>query len=141
VHRGAADAGERLARRHPGPHHLDHHRRPGSVAAPDLVRRNFTASAPGQLHVADFTYVPLAPGGFGYTAFVIDAYAGLIAGWECSLSKEPRSSSGRSARPPPCAAGRAGCRSHITRRAPNSGTLHIGLLGLSKLGHCVARRW
>lgn len=26
-------------------------------------------------------------GGFGYTAFVIDAYAGLIAGWECSLSK------------------------------------------------------
>ena len=26
--------------------------------------------------------------GFGYTAFVIDAFAGLIAGWECSLSKE-----------------------------------------------------
>ncbi len=61
---------------------------PAASRAPDLVRRNFTASAPGQLHVADFTYVPLAPGGFGYTAFVIDAYAGLIAGWECSLSKE-----------------------------------------------------
>jgi putative transposase len=27
-------------------------------------------------------------GGFGYTAFVIDAFAGLIAGWECSLSKQ-----------------------------------------------------
>jgi transposase InsO family protein len=26
--------------------------------------------------------------GFGYTAFVIDAVAGLIVGWECSLSKE-----------------------------------------------------
>ncbi len=26
-------------------------------------------------------------GGFGYTAFVIDAYAGLIPGWECSLTK------------------------------------------------------
>lgn len=26
--------------------------------------------------------------GFGYTAFVIDASAGLIPGWECSLSKE-----------------------------------------------------
>jgi putative transposase len=37
--------------------------------------------------VADFTYVPLAGGGFGYTAFVIDAYAGLIPGWECSTSK------------------------------------------------------
>lgn len=27
-------------------------------------------------------------GGFGYTALVIDAFAGLIPGWECSLSKE-----------------------------------------------------
>ncbi len=25
--------------------------------------------------------------GFGYTAFVVDAYAGLIAGWECSMRK------------------------------------------------------
>jgi putative transposase len=38
--------------------------------------------------VADFTYVPLATGRFCYTAFVIDAYAGLIPGWECSASKE-----------------------------------------------------
>jgi len=29
----------------------------------------------------------LSGGGFGYTAFVIDAYAGLIPGWECSLTK------------------------------------------------------
>jgi transposase InsO family protein len=43
---------------------------------------------PGQLHVAGFTYVPLGGGGFGYTAFVIDAFAGLIAGWECSLSTQ-----------------------------------------------------
>ena len=43
---------------------------------------------PDQLHVADFTYVPLDGGGFGYTALVVDAFAGLIAGWECSLSKE-----------------------------------------------------
>ena len=38
--------------------------------------------------MADFTYVPLDGGGFGYTALVVDAFAGLIAGWECSLSKE-----------------------------------------------------
>jgi len=56
--------------------------------APDLVQRNFAAARPGQLHVADFTYVPLHSGGFGYTAFCVDAFAGLIAGWECSLSKE-----------------------------------------------------
>ena len=61
---------------------------PASTRAPDLVRRDFKAERPGQLHVADFTYVPLDGGGFGYTAFVIDAFAGLIAGWECSLSKE-----------------------------------------------------
>jgi transposase InsO family protein len=61
---------------------------PGHSRAPDLVRRNFKAARPGQLHVADFTYVPLDGGGFGYTAFAIDAFAGLIAGWDCSLSKE-----------------------------------------------------
>jgi putative transposase len=60
---------------------------PAASRAPDLVRRRFTAARPGQLHVADFTYVPLAAG-FGYTAFIIDAFAGLIPGWECSLSKE-----------------------------------------------------
>jgi putative transposase len=61
---------------------------PACTRAPDLVKRNFKADRPGQLHVADFTYVPLDGGGFGYTAFVIDAFAGLIAGWDCSLSKE-----------------------------------------------------
>lgn len=61
---------------------------PAATRAPDLVRRQFTASRPGELHVADFTYVPLGSGGFGYTAFVIDAFAGLIPGWECSLSKK-----------------------------------------------------
>jgi len=55
--------------------------------APDLVRRRFRVGRPDALHVADFTYVPMAGGGFGYTAFVIDAYAGLIPGWECSLTK------------------------------------------------------
>ena len=61
---------------------------PAHSRAPDLVKRDFKAQRPGQLHVADFTYVPLDGGGFGYTALVIDAFAGLIAGWECSLSKQ-----------------------------------------------------
>jgi putative transposase len=61
---------------------------PAATRAPDLVNRQFHAARPGQLHVADFTYVPLAPGRFCCTAFVIDAYAGLIPGWECSGSKE-----------------------------------------------------
>jgi putative transposase len=61
---------------------------PAAARAPDLVRRNFKAARPGQLHVADFTYVPLAGGRFAYAAFVVDAFAGLIPGWECSLSKK-----------------------------------------------------
>jgi putative transposase len=61
---------------------------PAASRAPDLVRRHFKAARPGQLHVADFTYVPLDGGGFGYTALVIDAFAGLIPGWDCSLSKQ-----------------------------------------------------
>src|SRR5260370_18996482 len=60
---------------------------PGHARAADLVNRDFRAGRPGQLLVADFTYVPLAGGGFGYVAFVIDAFAGPIAGWECSPSK------------------------------------------------------
>jgi putative transposase len=61
---------------------------PARGRAPDLVNRDFGAERPGQLHVADFTHVPLDGSPTGYTAFVVDAYAGLIAGWECSLSKE-----------------------------------------------------
>jgi putative transposase len=60
---------------------------PANPRHPDLVNRDFRAGRPGQLLVADFTYVPLAGGGFGYVAFVIDAFAGSIAGWECSVSK------------------------------------------------------
>jgi putative transposase len=57
---------------------------PAAARSPDLVKRHFNAERPDQLWVADFTYVPLAAG-LGFTAFVIDAYAGLILGWECYL--------------------------------------------------------
>jgi len=44
-------------------------RDPAAARAPDLVRRRFHAARPNELDVADFTYVPLDGGGFGYTAF------------------------------------------------------------------------
>jgi len=53
----------------------------GEPRAADLVNRRFHAAAPNQLFVADFTYVPLTSGGFAYTAFIIDAFAGDIPGW------------------------------------------------------------
>ena len=54
----------------------------------NVAQRVMGFARPGQLLVADFTYVPLAGGGFAYTAFCFDAFAGTILGWECSLSKE-----------------------------------------------------
>jgi putative transposase len=60
---------------------------PHAARAPDLVKRCFMADRPDELWVADFTYVPMPEGRFGYTAFVVDAFAGLIPGWECALTK------------------------------------------------------
>jgi putative transposase len=59
---------------------------PKAPRAADLVNRDFGVAEPNELVVADFTYVPLAGGSYVYTAFVIDAFAGLITGWECSSS-------------------------------------------------------
>jgi putative transposase len=44
-------------------------RDPAAGRAPDLVGRRWRVAAPNLLDVADFTYVPLDTGGFGYTAF------------------------------------------------------------------------
>jgi putative transposase len=54
-------------------------------AAPDLVKRNFTAEAPNQLWVADITYVPTWAG-FVYLAAVLDVFSRRIVGWSFSLS-------------------------------------------------------
>jgi putative transposase len=56
---------------------------PAAARAKDLVDRDFTAAAPNLLLVADFTYVSI-PSRFVYTAFVIDAFAGVIPGWQVS---------------------------------------------------------
>jgi putative transposase len=63
---------------------------PAAVRPPDLVDRQFGVAAPNALLVADFTYVKLVTGIFVYVAFVIDAYAGSIVGWEASGSKHTR---------------------------------------------------
>ena len=55
-------------------------RGPVEVPAPDLVQRNFTATAPNQLWVADITYVPTWAG-FLFLAIVLDAFSRRIVGW------------------------------------------------------------
>ena len=49
----------------------------------DLVNREFVATRPNQLWIADFTYVATWLG-FVYFAFVIDVLARMIVGWRVS---------------------------------------------------------
>jgi putative transposase len=51
----------------------------------DLVERDFTASAPNRLWVADFTYVATWSG-VVYVAFVIDAFSRRIVGWKADTN-------------------------------------------------------
>jgi putative transposase len=51
----------------------------------DLVKREFTATGPNRLWVADLTYVATWRG-FVYVAFVIDVYSRSIVGWRVTNS-------------------------------------------------------
>ena len=51
----------------------------------DLIERDFTATHPNQLWVADLTYVATWAG-FVYVAFVVDAFSRMIVGWRASRS-------------------------------------------------------
>ncbi|QOV43883.1 IS3 family transposase [Streptomyces chromofuscus] len=60
---------------------------PAAGRAPDLVDRDFVASAPNRCWVADFTHVA-AWSGVVYVAFVVDTFSRRIVGWSASASKE-----------------------------------------------------
>lgn len=51
------------------------------VPADDLVRRNFTASRPDELWLADFTYIRTQEG-WSYLAVVLDVHTRRIVGWK-----------------------------------------------------------
>ena len=48
---------------------------------PDLLKRDFTADAPGRRYVGDITYLPIADGTNLYLATVIDCYSRRLVGW------------------------------------------------------------
>ena len=58
---------------------------PAAVRAPDLVKRDFTATAPNLKWVADFTYCSTWSG-IVYVAFVIDVFSRRIVGWKAARS-------------------------------------------------------
>jgi putative transposase len=54
---------------------------PGVQRRPDLVERDFTASGPDELYVADFTYLRCWEG-VVFFAFVIDVFSRRVIGWQ-----------------------------------------------------------
>lgn len=73
--RGASRAKKRFTT------HADPHAR----RAPDLVRRDFTATAPNHKWVCDFTYCSTWSG-VVYVAFVTDVFSRRIVGWKAARS-------------------------------------------------------
>ena len=55
------------------------------LRAPDLVKRQFVATRPDQLWVADFTYCSTWSG-VVYVAFIIDVFSRRLVGWKASRS-------------------------------------------------------
>ena len=51
----------------------------------DLVERQFVATAPNQLWVADLTYVR-THSGWVYAAFVLDVFSRMVVGWQVSTN-------------------------------------------------------
>ncbi|MCK6091936.1 MAG: IS3 family transposase [Kocuria rhizophila] len=54
---------------------------PSGQKYPDLLKRDFTAPAPGLRYVGDITYLPIADGTTLYLATVIDCYSRRLVGW------------------------------------------------------------
>jgi putative transposase len=54
---------------------------PEAHRRPDLVERDFTATRPNQLWVADLTYLRSWQG-LSFLAFVVDAFSRMVVGWQ-----------------------------------------------------------
>lgn len=57
------------------------------VRAGDLLNRDFTATAPNQVWVTDFTYVRTWAPAWVYVAFIVDVYSQKIVAWHAQRSK------------------------------------------------------
>jgi putative transposase len=59
------------------------HADPAAVRAPDLLKRDFTATRPNEKWVADFTYCSTRSG-IVYVAFIVDVFSRRIVGWKAA---------------------------------------------------------
>jgi putative transposase len=58
---------------------------PAATKRPDLVKRDFTASAPNRLWVGDFTYLRCWEG-LLFFAFILDVFSRMIVGWQLAAN-------------------------------------------------------
>jgi transposase InsO family protein len=58
-------------------------RDPSHPVAPNLLNREFTASAPNKKWVTDITYIPTMQGWL-YLAVILDLYSRMVVGWSMS---------------------------------------------------------
>lgn len=56
---------------------------PSAARHPDLVKREFAATAPNSLWVTDLTFVPTWAG-VAYVCFIVDVFSRMIVGWRCA---------------------------------------------------------
>ena len=56
-------------------------RDPQAEPAPDLVQRQFVATEPNALWIADITFVPTLTEGFLYVAVILDVFSRRVVGW------------------------------------------------------------
>lgn len=78
--------------------------------APNLLQRDFTATAPNRKWVTDVTYIPTAQGWL-YLAVVLDLYSRLVVGWSMSAHCDEELV-------------KNALHMALARRRPNAGLLH-----------------
>ena len=101
---------------------------PAAQKRPDLVKRDFTATAPDRLWVGDFTYLRTWEGRM-YFAFLIDVYSRMIVGWQLASHMRTRPGARRAAdgaRDPTARRGRAARGAHRPGLAVHRRGLHAG---------------
>jgi transposase InsO family protein len=68
-------------------HPVTTQRQPGVVPAPNLLKQDFSATAPNQKWVVDFTFIATAEGWL-YLAVVLDLYSRRVVGWSMSQTMD-----------------------------------------------------
>lgn len=69
---------------------------PSATTVPDLIQRDFTATAPNTRYVGDITYLPVQGGRFLCLATVLDLHSKRLAGW--SVADHMRTEAGEARR-------------------------------------------